>query len=1128
MRQPGVSVRSGLGLTFLVLGALYAMADGPVGTVVPAPALQPSGSIAEGSDAASGAAVPTRILSDATGGTFREGRLFWFSVPRGQRLRLVVDGAETYRGSGPASVRIDAADGEQRSYEILAQRLSAPPEDAVLEARSWSVLVDRRAPAGPLPEAAQSGGGWTLSFGGVEEGAAVSVALDADGYAQNFPDFGHSRDVNATRISGYAWTVDPAGNASAPVPFSYSPFSLDLVNPVPGTWANRQLLAVDARGAASVRWSLGDEDPLGPGGQDYRGPTLLDATGPVRVRLAARAPDGRLLRREVAYVVSGDRELSDLSGAQTSGDTGARSVPIPDGYAWDIGDARLGADGVSVEGGELRFVGATSVALRPVAGYPRWVALSVGRIGPFLEEGIPLQRYVFRLRSGIASDGGIPASGETGGAGVGSEGAGGSGEAAAPFSLLRTGAVRLLVPELLADERLRYRIDGAADPASWKEASAPIPLPQGACEVQWVADGGADSGGTYSTRSGSLAFASALPSSVDGAYAVVRSIAADAPLPNPGAQAGGVLPPSTVDMGASSGTVKLSAPAGAAFPRYSLSLSDDPMSPAGPAPVSRAAPVSERSIALDACDGEDLLWTVALGAEGDGERALLHIRVDRRPPAPPVLDAPEDGMVLSDAVLLAASSPEGKIRIDIVSDSESGERRSSRVWAEAAPLALEGERTGLVRYSVSAVAIDEAGNESAPTTRSFAVDAYSVYVSAASGRDVPGVGTRSNPFRDLSAALDYAARLSRTRVVVAGRALLTRPAVIQGSLTVEGGYDASWERDGNGARVEIAPDASLRSDGGLVELSALNFVSSALRSAPLLEVSGGSLALRRVEHRYDGDSGERAGAADASTRPDGLIVLQRGTSLAASDCTLISAGAPVLRARGADVDLRSVYLMASGVQAVALKSEGARMVLDSCRLETDPRSDRAILAELRDGSLQARSSAFFAVAGRSALALSAKDAVLDLIDVGAESRSGSYAQILDLQGGSLSWARGNCLATASNAVGLSLAATSPATLRRLSLELRGGTIVRALQADGAPLLVEDSAFVASGGGASGGGAYGELLSGSSARDWIVSGSSFSGFSLLLAGRFSSSELGAFNALFARGRTPNVVDGIAGQ
>ena len=89
-------------------------------------------------------AAETGIYTNAQPGSFAGGQWLWFSVNPGESLRLLLDGVELYRGPGPGTVFLDAGKGEERSFELSAERY-APVDSRPREVRVFVIRLDKRA-----------------------------------------------------------------------------------------------------------------------------------------------------------------------------------------------------------------------------------------------------------------------------------------------------------------------------------------------------------------------------------------------------------------------------------------------------------------------------------------------------------------------------------------------------------------------------------------------------------------------------------------------------------------------------------------------------------------------------------------------------------------------------------------------------------------------------------------------------------------------------------------------------------------------------------------------------------------------------------------------------------------------
>ncbi|HUX12120.1 MAG TPA: chitobiase/beta-hexosaminidase C-terminal domain-containing protein, partial [Spirochaetia bacterium] len=202
-----------------------------------------------------------------------------------------------------------------------------------------------------------------------------------------------------------AYSTDAAGNQSALSSFRYfiGPASnripsLKVVSPVPGSFANQQLLDIQASGVSDVRYTLDGSDPLTKG-KEYAGPTLIPGTGRIALAIAAvpegtnasQTPDTVLRKQVVFEQMSGD----PLRLTQSSGRVihSALSLdPIPDAhYTYLVDDAATAADALPFS---------APITLSPTAGSLNTFVL---RLLPHDASKVPESRYTFIL------DGRVPA-----------------------------------------------------------------------------------------------------------------------------------------------------------------------------------------------------------------------------------------------------------------------------------------------------------------------------------------------------------------------------------------------------------------------------------------------------------------------------------------------------------------------------------------------------------------------------------------------------------------------------------------------------------------------------------------------------------------------------------------------
>ena len=722
------------------------------------------------------------LATNAEGGAFPEARNYWFSVGKRERLRLLLDGVEIYRGLGPAAAELPAAEGEERHYELIAQRLKPAPDDTLIESRTFLVAVDAKPPAAPeLSAHARPQGGWVLSLKS-ETHARVDAIMAADGDLSVRRGLSDGEAIGGRSLSILAWAVDAAGNSSNCVTYEGKPFELAIGNPAAGRWANRQRLIVFSEGADEVFWTDDGSDPLGQGGRRYEGPVLIDAAGEIVVRVAARSQDGRVERREVAYSVTEAPEepLGALRAAEETRILTDQVISIPASFRWDSAAAFSDGD---TDAAELRYA-APTLTLRPVRGFERVFALLVG------DSGLP-QRFAFTLGERFvrgAASGTGPKTGATGSA------AGDSPDDASP-TLQSVGVARALVwPRVQG--RVRYRL-GSED--RWHDASAPVPVPASAVKVEWIVEDDTSSRGPFSMD-------------LDAADGF-----------SPGA------PPVTsrAEGSSAAASVRLSSADGGETARFYLSLTD-----AIPGPVVTLAPTEE--LILDVCDGEALLW--ALRPESGHDRRSWMI--DRAPPRRPLITAPAEGAWLTRGVEIAVAG-EDSVRATVRRTLPS---MTVETFDFTGSVRLEPSREGPESIRIEARSVDEAGNESPLVVREFTMDATTIYAGSARRSPEGGVdGSRDQPYPNLDEAIAAAKAKGLNRIrVLSDVTLQGRPALMDG-LFLEGGFRSDGSASGGQSRVIASPGAGFVVSGASVTFRALS-IESPGSSLPLLRAeSGGSV-----------------------------------------------------------------------------------------------------------------------------------------------------------------------------------------------------------------------------------------------------------------------------------------------
>lgn len=79
--------------------------------------------------------------------------------------------------------------------------------------------------------------------------------------------------------------------------------SQSVINPVAGTWANKQVLVLDVPIGATAYYSLSGNDPESSGFV-YDFPVLLDVDGDVLLKVTVVRADGSKFMRDIVYTVT--------------------------------------------------------------------------------------------------------------------------------------------------------------------------------------------------------------------------------------------------------------------------------------------------------------------------------------------------------------------------------------------------------------------------------------------------------------------------------------------------------------------------------------------------------------------------------------------------------------------------------------------------------------------------------------------------------------------------------------------------------------------------------------------------------------------------------------------------------
>ncbi len=277
-------------------------------------------------------------------GSYATDQLLSIRTPPDSRLTVYLDGKRLDDIASP--LLLYAEYGEQRSYRIQTELRSLDPDSPLLESRVFEWIIDKKQPASPR-----------FVLNRVDGGAQARIRSDEPAvmhYVLYHPYYqAVSRGSVSDRDSVFipedtvicAFAEDRAGNRSLPSSATAEngvhagkPFV--MVNPVPGSWANRQTLLLDTRPETEIRYTTDGSDPL-VSGKTYNGPVLLDESGPVTLRVSARGADGTPWTETVLYTVAEQASVLDQSISLTDGVFEAGpfyEATLPEGFTATIGN----------------------------------------------------------------------------------------------------------------------------------------------------------------------------------------------------------------------------------------------------------------------------------------------------------------------------------------------------------------------------------------------------------------------------------------------------------------------------------------------------------------------------------------------------------------------------------------------------------------------------------------------------------------------------------------------------------------------------------------------------------------------------------------------------------------------
>ncbi len=768
------------------------------------------------------------IKSNIEEGIFPDERSLWFSVPDGQFLRLSVNGHEVYSGAGPANVELDCPVGQERFFDIRAERFlltatavgSATATATAAENLRWSVVIDRSPP--PMPNVdflPMREGGLRPVFAPIADSKIYFISTAAcQEQGPCLParpqELCEDMVFPANSFAFIAWAVDSAGNESELLIKEESSRRLQLINPVPGLWANRQTLAIAQKGFSEIRYTVDGSDPALPGALHYSKPVLIDRQGTVFLRVMAKTEEGHIERSELRFAVQ-EEEAEELGflGELERGEGQVEEADIPLAYTRDWADALA----IVNEGATWapRYSPPTRrgpLALPALDGPFRRKALVLSR-----SSGRAMWRFILPLGS-------IPPLAEAPGrTGIRRELLSVDG-AEADIELIQAESLRLLNWKNAPERALwRYVPTDTATyegEQGWQRGRQVLALPMGPGRLEWM--DGPSLTGKEKPRLQSLEFLG-LQELGQGAFLhKERPLIANTPL--------------QIDGNGQLFSIEIQS----LGPGDHQSWEEVFLLPKG------------EILNIQAAEDEEIEVRVL----GPGGIKLGSWLVDRRAPPEPVVQGPESGAWLEHAAEFSVLS-EFPLVGSLYSSPDGGQRKEHSL--DSWPVIFEGNNQSPINIHYTLRARDGAGNESAELSGSFTVDYSSIYVDPQAAPTAQSDGSRQRPYARLHQALENIQRLKKTRIALKGGTYtidkdIDIPLLEEAAcFWLDGGYDENWKKTARPSEIVLGGTSSLIIKNRAVKISDISLRSDILRQNSLLNIASSSrLTLLRTQFRSAG------------------------------------------------------------------------------------------------------------------------------------------------------------------------------------------------------------------------------------------------------------------------------------
>lgn len=409
-------------------------------------------------------AQPAGLLTNAASKAYKGDQRFWFSVPQEDRLVVSLDGKEIFRGIGSASVLLSVPSGTEKTFTVVAQRRSAPPDNRILEEQTYTIQIDKQAPQKPAFSASTDDGASYLISATCDDNALLEGIYESNGASRLL-----KREDGVTRFSQHCiapcslilWAVDKAGNYSEPITFAAEAAGFTILNPEPGLWANIQQLVISKTGSGEIYWTDDGSDPFGTTGRLYETPVLIGKKGKVTLRVGMKLPNGIQFEKKLVYEAADENDGFFTIPQRVSS---AKELEVSGTFVWKIGTGPWLEKDIPIK-------------LVPVTPFQRYIILS-------LKNDALVYRYPILLD-------GKPADSGTALSVVNNEKNDSSTEQIQTDiqkpQLITTGRLRVLYWNSADSGIIRYHFSGDT---RWIDYNGPVVLPPEISEVEWLLDRG--------------------------------------------------------------------------------------------------------------------------------------------------------------------------------------------------------------------------------------------------------------------------------------------------------------------------------------------------------------------------------------------------------------------------------------------------------------------------------------------------------------------------------------------------------------------------------------------------------------------------------------------------------------